>query len=170
MSVFLPPSGSPARYAAPDVSTGERVQKWQISEWSLVVAGHVRDWGGNGACSVCVCERRTKFRAATSPTHQGLFILQRPLVGAVPCHGSAGGGGAAAGACVSLRPARLDSRSASWETPAPISLWLSRVLLRHFNSFLWLGRQCRRVLGGNSACRVRPAYSKFLHFIVSSPR
>lgn len=29
---------------------------------------------------------------------------------------------------------------------------------------------CGQVLGGNSACRVRPDYSKFLHFIVSSPR
>lgn len=169
MPVFLRPLSSLARYAAPDVSAGERVWKWQISEWSLVVAGHVRAWGGNGAYSVCVCERRTKFRAATSPTHQGLFILQRPLVGAVPCHGSAGGAAAAA-ACVSLRPARLDSRSASWETPAPIPLWLSLFLLRHFNSFVWLGCQCGRVLGGNSVCRVRPPYSKFLHFIVSSPR
>lgn len=33
--------------------------------------------------------RRTKFRAATGPTHQGLLILQRPLVRPVPCHGSA---------------------------------------------------------------------------------
>lgn len=84
----------------PDVERGERVLK--VSEFRMEsgVRGHVRDRGENGAYSVCYCERRPKFRAATSPTHQGLFILQRPLVGAVPCHGSAAA--AAAADCVSL--------------------------------------------------------------------
>lgn len=36
-----------------------------------------------------VWKQRTKFREATSLTYQSLFILQRPLVGPVSCHGSA---------------------------------------------------------------------------------
>lgn len=111
--------------------------------------------------------RRTKFRTATGPTHQGLLILQRPLVRPVPCHGSA----AAVAAAASLWSGDLSRLCCSASTGKS----------RRCLSLLCLfprGRLNHRadpsvragVLGGNSGYRVRPGYSKFLHFIVSSPR
>lgn len=103
-----------------------------------------------------LCVQWTKFRAATSQTYQSLFILQRPLVRAVPCHGSA----------PSL-PGDLMKSFQLWKwegTDSDISLcahWL-----KHWIDF----SVCMGVHKGNSGYRMRPGYSKFLHFIACSPQ
>lgn len=103
-----------------------------------------------------LCDQWTKFRDATGQTYQSLFILQRPLVGPVPCHGSA----------VWTRPATWWNVLAwKWEeTDSDISL--CKQWLKHWADF----SLCVGVHKGNSSWRMRPGYSKFLHFIVSSPQ
>lgn len=71
--------------------------------------------------------------------------------------------------CVSTR--RLDgifsaSRGTRRYVSLSLSLWVCVHWLKHWTDFSF----CTGVRGGNSDYRVRPDYSKFLHFIVSSPQ
>lgn len=108
----------------------------------------------SGVCFIFLSSERSS--GATSETHQSLLVLQRPLVGPVPRHGSA--------PCVRLHPAtwwRLCSFG-KWQDADKRRLSVREQRLKHRTEFVGVRKR-------NSNKRVGPGFGRFLHFIASSP-